>query len=179
MFVLSMNEDEDTHSPCNVIIFQWVVGVAVTNVAGYEEAGSQFDIRVWNALRREIEETQKYKDESWALWWIWMKFYMRMVFDFVINSFCREALLGLAPVLLSVSERMDFVKDCLAIFFIARMDDLPDPRTVEECLKEWWESTHRKNTPAPTQNIGTVEHDNLEDGLQDARVPLKDGQEDA
>jgi len=65
-----------------------------------------------------------------------VQYWSRLFFDGTINAFCREALLCLAPVALSVSNRDELVKDCLAIFFISRMDDI-EPRQIKETLEEW------------------------------------------
>lgn len=140
LFVMYLNEDEQSHDPCNVVIFQWLIGVLLTNIAGADETGVPFNYLIWKKIyydwersSRSIEQSIPHELKKPRL----VEFGFRVAFDFVVNSFCREVLLGLAPVVLSVSDRWDFVKDCLAIFFISRLDDLDDHKSLDESIKGW------------------------------------------
>ncbi|CAK0856378.1 unnamed protein product, partial [Prorocentrum cordatum] len=131
VFILDMNGDENTHCRCKMNIYHWFAAVLVTNVSGHDESGGTFKQSAWHFLWTSESNQFKVKDypvEGWSRWF----------YDSTINAFCREVLLCLAPVALSVSDRNDLVKDCLAIFFISRMDDI-EPRTIENSLKDWSE----------------------------------------
>jgi hypothetical protein len=39
--------------------------------------------------------------------------------------------------MLAVVAREDFIKDVLAIFFISKLDDIDDPKTLDQSLKDW------------------------------------------
>jgi hypothetical protein len=130
IFILDMNGDENTHCRCSMNIFHWFAAVLVTNVSGHDESGGSFRYSAWeNMLTPERVSKYKVKDHPVQYW-------SRCFCDGTINAFCREVLLCLAPVALSVSSRDDLVKDCLAIFFISRMDDI-EPREIDETLEEW------------------------------------------
>merc|ERR1711920_144582 len=132
IFVLEMNGDVKTHERCNMNVFHWLAAVLVTNVAGLQESGDSFKKEVWDELweqRGTSENAEKVREHPVQYW-------TRLFYAGTINGFCRELLLCLAPVALSVVDRDDLVKDCLAIFFISKIDDI-DPKTICKALEDW------------------------------------------
>eukprot|EP00418_Pyrodinium_bahamense_P067452 CAMPEP_0179085796 /NCGR_PEP_ID=MMETSP0796-20121207/38877_1 /TAXON_ID=73915 /ORGANISM="Pyrodinium bahamense, Strain pbaha01" /LENGTH=117 /DNA_ID=CAMNT_0020783243 /DNA_START=199 /DNA_END=552 /DNA_ORIENTATION=- len=53
-----------------------------------------------------------------------------------INLIFRQIIVCSAPVLLGVEEPLDFIKDCLALFFITKLDDLDDAILFEKELEK-------------------------------------------
>jgi len=51
------------------------------------------------------------------------EWYIRLGFDFMINSLVRKVVLLTAPIIFCTEEPLDFIKDCLAVFFISTLDD--------------------------------------------------------
>jgi hypothetical protein len=159
MFLTSMNEGSaaQQYSGCSLKVTQWLISVAVTNVAGTDEVGSPYNGDVWVAIRKKINEDSNATTEEHTLLksqespavakrraMSWFQFCVRNAFDWVVNCFFREVILGLAPVMLAVVAREDFIKDVLAIFFISKLDDIDDPKMLSESLNEW------QNNNAPT-----------------------------
>merc|ERR1711920_102829 len=136
MFVLDLNQDDDTHNPCKVHFVQWGISVAVTMIAGGGEAGSAFDKNVWTQINAEAKKRSENEKASQGPV-LMSHIYLRMTFDYIINCLCRNAILGLAPVMLSVDTRMNFIKDCLAVFFICKLDDLNDAKSVKSAFEQW------------------------------------------
>jgi hypothetical protein len=132
IFVLEMNGDVKTHERCNMNVFHWLAAVLVTNVAGLQESGDSFKKEVWDELweQRETNDNAEKVREHPVQYWT------RLFYAGTINGFCRELLLCLAPVALSVVDRDDLVKDCLAIFFISKIDDI-EPKTICKALEDW------------------------------------------
>merc|ERR1712087_775522 len=133
IFVLEMNGDVKTHARCNMNVFHWLAAVLVTNVAGLQESGDSFKKEVWDELweQRETSDRAERVREHPVQYWT------RLFYAGTINGFCRELLLCLAPVALSVVDRNDLVKDCLAIFFISKIDDIQQPKTIGKVLEDW------------------------------------------
>jgi hypothetical protein len=134
-FVLELNGDGKTHEACSMNVFHWLTAVIVTNVAGLGESGVGFHASVWHELwkqRASYPVRSRYFGEPYS-----EQYCSRCFYAVTINGFCREVLLCLAPVALSVVDRGDLVKDCLAIFFICKMDDLDQPKTISKVLEDW------------------------------------------
>jgi hypothetical protein len=137
-FTLDMNGDEDTHCRYKMNIFHWFAAVLVTNVSGHAESGGSFNPDLWTALWNSEKDGCKVKDHR-------KEFFGRLFFDATINAFSREVLLCLAPVALSVVDRDDLIKDSLAIFFISRMDDIAEDRTIDQTLTGWSREIRYRN----------------------------------
>jgi hypothetical protein len=170
IFVLDMNGDAKTHERCNMNVFHWLIAVLVTNVAGLGESGEGFHKAVWDKMWERppaIQGAEKVRLHS-------VQFWTRFFYAGTINGFCRELLLCLAPVALSVADRDELIKDCLAIFFISKMDDI-EPKRVGKALKDWGQALKDWGVePEPAD--GREEH-GLEDGLLQ-EDPLNDELED-
>lgn len=128
LMVTFINHDPDTHDTCKVVLLEWVVAVIVTHVAGSDESGSAHDGAVWSQMLKDMQKSGQYEGHKVEYW-------ARRAADLIINTFCREVLFGVAPIVLCASGPMDFVKDALAIFFIVRLDDLNDAKSITETLK--------------------------------------------
>merc|ERR1712087_346021 len=98
------------------------------------------------------------------------KFCTRFLYDLTINCFCREVLLCIAPIALSTSDRNDLIKDCLAIFFITKLDDIDDPDSIMNCLKKLFkkEENDRKGPKDVEDTEG--QHDMEKQPLVDSRI---------
>ena len=59
--------------------------------------------------------------------------YLRMVLDLLVNEVVELGLMLLLPIILCTSEtHIDFIKDCLAMQFIAQIDDLDYEAPIQE-----------------------------------------------
>jgi hypothetical protein len=159
-FVLDMNNNDYKDCRCAMNPFHWFAAVLVTNVSGHGESGMMFQYSVWQELKKCQSNNKKYKVIDHP-----KMYYSRMAFDFIINGFSREVLLCLAPVALSVVDRDDLIKDSLAIFFISRMDDLTEDRTIDQAIKDWYrERRHHDN---PNAGEAPDETDEINEGEPD------------
>jgi len=139
--------------------------VLVTNVSGDGESGISFQVPVWESLWGN--EKYEYRVQDFP-----KQFWSRVIFDGTINAFCREVLLCLAPVALSVVGRDDLIKDSLAIFFITRMDDIAEDRTIDQSLDDWsTELASHKKRDADVEN-GHDQADQEEKSSVEQRKPL-------
>jgi len=68
---------------------------------------------------------------SFKRWW-----YIRLFFDVTINVGARNLVMFTFPILLGSEAPLDFVKDCLAVFFITTLDDLDsdDYKSIEQMM---------------------------------------------
>lgn len=126
LFFLYINADAESHDYCNIMVLQWIVSVAVVLEAGMDEAGDAFHPELWEQLRTDLHRSGIFDFQ--------IEFRARRTFDWMVNSFVREALLGVAPILMCVVSPIDLIKDVLAVFFICRMDDLDDPLSIEKMI---------------------------------------------
>merc|ERR1711920_268964 len=62
----------------------------------------------------------------WSFWYDWR---MRQMMDFIVNSGAYNIIMFTFPIMLSVEEPLDFVKDCMCIFFMTNLDDVDDDET--------------------------------------------------
>merc|ERR1712032_538105 len=65
-----------------------------------------------------------------------VEYWCRMIWDIIVNSPIRTIVLITAPVLLAVSENMDFVQNCTAVFFLIKLDDLDDAKSVQSMVRQ-------------------------------------------
>lgn len=127
LFYIATDVDPETHDTCNGVMLQWIVSVAVILESGLQEIGGTYNTEHWVATLEALDT----KKASYSR----INYWLRRTLDFGINSLFREALLGIAPVLLCVASPMDLIKDVLAIFFICKMDELNDPMSIEEMIE--------------------------------------------
>lgn len=127
LFYLYVNADTVSHDRCNIMVVAWIVSVAVVLEAGLEEAGDAYHPELWEQVKNELEK----KDYDFQ-----KEFRLRRTFDFLVNSFVREALLGVTPIILCVESPIDIVKDVLAVFFICKFDDLDDAMSIKDMVND-------------------------------------------
>mmetsp|Transcript_23942 Transcript_23942/g.75286 ORF Transcript_23942/g.75286 Transcript_23942/m.75286 type:complete len:369 (-) Transcript_23942:51-1157(-) len=152
-YVYNLNADPDTHDPTKVSVVKWFFAVIITAIAGDDETGSDYEHLFWTKILRPKEPSSfweipqgddrkiipahlrhkvfviipiRYQKE----WWL------RSCMDWLVNSVFRTTLMGTAPIMLCVEEPLDFIKDCLAIFFIAKLDDYDEAKTFKEFKEE-------------------------------------------
>lgn len=108
--------------------WRWFVGLCLCNLAGEEEVGSSFQMTFWLKLLDKGDLTNKWTRIFFVVpvkWRYVITF--RMIMSMCVNMFIRRIIFCTAPVLLGVvDEPLDFIKDCLAVFFITKLDDLDD-----------------------------------------------------
>lgn len=135
-YMFDLNSDPDTHNVESVSFMKWFFAVVLTILAGEDEVGAPFNHEFWDHLCEQKIASLK-KPVFWGLWQIERRyeFRFRMVLSFIVNRIFRGIILGTGPIMLCVSGPMDFIKDCLAIFFITKLDDLDDTECLEEVIK--------------------------------------------
>mmetsp|Transcript_6276 Transcript_6276/g.14395 ORF Transcript_6276/g.14395 Transcript_6276/m.14395 type:complete len:363 (-) Transcript_6276:63-1151(-) len=134
-YVWNLNADPDSHDKSKVSIMKWLFAVIITLVVGEDETGSDFNDRFWQRLLGDKGFwTEERKTELCTMWFgfvpvtYWAEWQIRSALDRIVNSVFRAVLLSTAPIMLSPEEPLDFIKDCLAIFFIAKLDDFDDAK---------------------------------------------------
>jgi len=110
--------------------WRWFIGFLVCNLAGEDEAGASFAYPFWLKLQNAATTNPKMQGKkSRICGCIHMKYEheikCRMVMSMVVNMFIHRIIFCTAPILMSVADKpLDFIKDCLAVFFITKLDDL-------------------------------------------------------
>mmetsp|Transcript_52374 Transcript_52374/g.103952 ORF Transcript_52374/g.103952 Transcript_52374/m.103952 type:complete len:98 (+) Transcript_52374:2-295(+) len=62
---------------------------------------------------------------------------VRMCMTLIINLYIRRIIISTAPVFLSaIDVPAEFLKDCLAVFFIVKLHELPAPVNWDKDLRE-------------------------------------------
>ena len=119
----------------DVIFSRWAVAVMISFISQDGEAGAKYDEQFWSYLLRQYPATEPWLNvfntthHSGSLpgityGVIWR---LRQGMCLMVNLVFRNIIIGTAPIWLATSEPLDFVKDCMAIFFVIALDDL-DPR---------------------------------------------------
>lgn len=127
-YVVIMNEDQDTKHTSNVNFTRWFTGVLLMLAVGQDEVGFDFDWKFWKDAQSQEDKVDKAKRGRFLTF----QWKCRSAFDFFINLIARLVILNTVPIMVSKSDPEEFIKDCLAVFFITRLDDLQHPSTLEE-----------------------------------------------
>merc|ERR1712032_1386950 len=135
-YMFSLNSDPDTHNVESVSFLKWFFAVVLTIIAGEDEVGAPFNQEFWDHLCEQKIASLK-RPVFGCLWQTERRyeFRCRMVLSFIVNRIFRGIILGTGPILLCVCGPMDFIKDCLAIFFITKLDDLDDHQDLQEVIE--------------------------------------------
>eukprot|EP00928_Gymnodinium_smaydae_P079477 TRINITY_DN63393_c0_g1_i1.p1 TRINITY_DN63393_c0_g1~~TRINITY_DN63393_c0_g1_i1.p1 ORF type:complete len:348 (-),score=71.62 TRINITY_DN63393_c0_g1_i1:157-1200(-) len=153
-FIYTLNDDDDSHDINKINFVKWSLALILTMCVDDDEAGAAYVKSYWVPDRDVFNESElpeiclpeheiakrladkdrelfccmtiKHKTD-WAF---------RRIMDALINVLFRTTIMATAPMLLCTEEPIDFIKDCLALFFISKLDDLDDSRKLDEALKE-------------------------------------------
>jgi len=142
-YVYDLNSRTSKRGWGDVVVWRWFIGLCLCNLAGENEVGTEFVFDFWLNLREALGPLADKRTRICEIW-------ARGIMSAIVNQFFRRIILGTAPVLLGVEGPLDFIKDCLAVFFITKLDDLEDPvgfRTELERMKKeggsnFWEILH-------------------------------------
>jgi len=118
---------------------QWFVGALLCNITN--QTGTDFDFSFWWKLIRNNKEMKGHWDDDeedlasgrmMVMGSVRVSYraqaIFRMLMDFIVNLFIRGIVLFTAPIIMGVSnDSLEFIKDCLAVFFITKLDDLNEP----------------------------------------------------
>eukprot|EP00928_Gymnodinium_smaydae_P057369 TRINITY_DN40620_c0_g1_i1.p1 TRINITY_DN40620_c0_g1~~TRINITY_DN40620_c0_g1_i1.p1 ORF type:complete len:355 (-),score=75.89 TRINITY_DN40620_c0_g1_i1:189-1253(-) len=156
-FIYTLNDDDDSHDINKINFVKWGLALILTMCVDDDEAGAVYVKSYWipdsfmygkAELRKvcifehpiAIELADKAREIfmfvsiphgiDWKL---------RRYMDALINVLFRTVIMATAPMLLCTEEPIDFIKDCLALFFISKLDDLDDCRSLTQALKECYE----------------------------------------
>mmetsp|Transcript_11099 Transcript_11099/g.21473 ORF Transcript_11099/g.21473 Transcript_11099/m.21473 type:complete len:242 (+) Transcript_11099:1-726(+) len=115
--------------------FRWLISVLLVGVKSGEEIGKGFDFKFWIQLLRSKNSKMQHNPRFLGCGCSLScrtEATIRMVMSIIVNGFMRRIILCTAPILLSLSDDpLDFVKDCLAVFFITNLDDLAESVNLE------------------------------------------------
>lgn len=136
-FAYYVNNDAGTHSAEHVSILKWFIAVNLTQIAGADEAGTRFHARYWFKILEVAKTAGDKRDKIFGFLPVSFETHWRIkaFCDFMVNGIIRVTIMGLSPVVLAHSSPLDFIKDCLAIFFITKLDDYDDHRTFKKMLQ--------------------------------------------
>jgi hypothetical protein len=140
-YVLNLHESGEKYTRNgSVSCFKWLIGVGVVIVAGDGEMGQRFNAALWFRLHHEV--LKKYKLERDRLHCRCGKGYdllwdirRRASLSWMINSAGLTFLRRTFPVILSNADPWSFIMDCMAIFFIVKLDDISSDDTIDEDLQ--------------------------------------------
>eukprot|EP00448_Togula_jolla_P026063 CAMPEP_0170650292 /NCGR_PEP_ID=MMETSP0224-20130122/45729_1 /TAXON_ID=285029 /ORGANISM="Togula jolla, Strain CCCM 725" /LENGTH=498 /DNA_ID=CAMNT_0010981953 /DNA_START=53 /DNA_END=1549 /DNA_ORIENTATION=- len=142
LYIEHLNLDKHTHDICKVQYGFWFLAILIQLFQGDKQLGSPFNFDYWYNLKKEDESRvsgESLRNCQHKLWyfiplthkWDW---FLRAVMDFSINSTCRYVIMYTFPIMLCVEEPLDFVKDCMAVFFMTTLDDIEQGKSLNEML---------------------------------------------
>jgi hypothetical protein len=103
---------------------KWALAVLITLIVGDGEMGEVFDGSFWDKVTKNSDrpDLARYRFEC----------NVRRFLDKTVNEGFRSLLMSTAPIMLCSVSPMDFIMDCLAIFFILKIDDYDSPKGESE-----------------------------------------------
>merc|ERR1711971_98735 len=109
----------------------------ITLCVDEDEAGATYDSKYWKDQFYHHPKAMALSEKRRKVFWFFTVSFrtdwrFRYVFDTVVNAMARSVILCTAPILLSTEEPMDFIKDCLALFFITKIDDYDDAKSLDD-----------------------------------------------
>lgn len=118
---------ELTRNCSNVGLVKWFCAIAIGEIAVEDEL-VDFKWTFWPLVIATWQK-HKFKDEPWLNHGLAKPYiFLRAFLSFTTNAVARAALLGTGPILLSVEEPLEYIKDAAAIFFIIQLDGLSSDR---------------------------------------------------
>jgi len=123
-----------------VSYLKWAVAVALCFLAAETELGGRYSGFFWEDVA-QVAETEGglfYNKSYKGLFGFSFKFknewQLRRFCSFLVNGVVRAVILGTAPILLCTLAPLDFIANAMAAFFITRLDDLEDGKSMIEEL---------------------------------------------
>jgi len=140
-YVFNLDTDAATHNVHKVSLVKWMFAIIITAIVGEDETGSTFQTDFWEKIVDEEFWSDEQQEKCHYVFTCIPISYLsewkiRRSMDWLVNSVFRSVLLGTAPIMLCVEDPLDFIKDCLAIFFIASLDDYDDSKSVADFRDE-------------------------------------------
>lgn len=126
--------DKKRHIDCG----KWALAVMIMLISGDGEMGDAYDHAFWARVLHKDEPSEKVLNAWSACCCLTYRreWLFRALLDKIANSMFRTLVQSTAPILLCTEEPLDFVKDCLAICFILKIDDYESPRGARELQQE-------------------------------------------
>lgn len=125
LYVAHMNMHDDEDEP---VAFYWLLAIMIQLYAGEVQLGAPYFAGWWSKL--DIVSKQLSTTHRKVLYVLPINFSKewkcRQFMDWFVNSVIRESLRYTFPILVCTEEPLDFVKDCMAIFFLTTLDDLTE-----------------------------------------------------
>eukprot|EP00418_Pyrodinium_bahamense_P049453 CAMPEP_0179186594 /NCGR_PEP_ID=MMETSP0796-20121207/92555_1 /TAXON_ID=73915 /ORGANISM="Pyrodinium bahamense, Strain pbaha01" /LENGTH=248 /DNA_ID=CAMNT_0020890599 /DNA_START=251 /DNA_END=997 /DNA_ORIENTATION=+ len=112
--------------------WRWFIGLSLCTIAGETELGGDFEVGYWVFLSKQEDLMKKRTRIFYCIPTTYsVELRIRGIMSLIVNLFLRRIILGTAPILLGVESPLDFIKDCLAVFFITKLDDLEKPLNLK------------------------------------------------
>jgi len=128
LYLAHMNMHDDEDEP---VAFYWLLAIMIQLYAGEVQLGAPYFAGWWSKLEQSLQAPSRHSTtHRKVLYVLPMSFRMewkcRQFMDWFVNSVIRESLRYTFPILVCTEEPLDFVKDCMAIFFLTTLDDLTE-----------------------------------------------------
>jgi len=160
-----LNYDGKTHSAQKLSYIRWLLAVLIAETVASDEVGAPFhmaadkryyDMLIWgrqenadmelhllhdvdHQISEDLDTLRKGHKTVLGLPMLYplkVEWFLRLVFDAIVNGFIRSLVLITAPILLGCSGEMDFVQNCTAAFFIIKLDDFPADKPIQTVVTE-------------------------------------------
>jgi hypothetical protein len=172
-YVYSLNDKESFQREDDVSFVKWFGAMLLTVIAGKYEVGSEYEFGFWKEWEANTPKNKKFLDKldtfpaptlfgcvplSLPIRYEWR---LRKFYSLCVNLIFRQVILSTAPVMLSVAEPLDFIRDAFAVLFITNLDDLPDAdKTTYEAIAE----AIKQDLRAKSQAEATGDQHDTEEG---------------
>mmetsp|Transcript_83479 Transcript_83479/g.145114 ORF Transcript_83479/g.145114 Transcript_83479/m.145114 type:complete len:418 (-) Transcript_83479:142-1395(-) len=163
---LNTQEDDDDNVYLRMIdpdcpsLVKWLLAVVITEIVQDDDTGKKFGDESWlfwtkveeqfyrNHETREADECSLHHAKDGSFLPLWTHLYARCLMDMLINSMMFTMIMTTAPIMLSVEQPLDYVKDVTAVFFILKLDDIDD--AVDLSNAEVWKTVKTLRVPTYT-----------------------------
>lgn len=161
--VVYLNSDKHSKDLLECKFVNWICAVALQLYLGDTNLGGNTSIHFWGKLWKS--DLKDIGPDSWVIrrqtpvtWCLWklppvahfcidkspldklltfrIRWLFRFVFDVSINVVARNLIMFTFPILIITEDPLDFVKDCLAVFFVTTLDDIDstDVKSIHQMI---------------------------------------------
>eukprot|EP00415_Alexandrium_ostenfeldii_P000891 UN0891 len=130
-YLFHLHEDNNNlHDGSELSCLKWFAGVSIVLFAGAGEMGDHFDISFWLRVHKQLSEKEhtRYCVHSSACSKCFPSLLnecrLRAGMSFLVNGVGLYYLRRTFPIILSTTSAWGFITDCMAIFFIVKLDNV-------------------------------------------------------
>eukprot|EP00415_Alexandrium_ostenfeldii_P000154 UN0154 len=141
-YLFHLHEDKTLHDGSELSCLKWFAGVSIVFFAGAGEMGDHFDISFWLRVHKKLSEKEHtrycvhYSSCPTCYPSLLNECRLRAGMSLLVNGVGLYYLRRTFPIVLSTTSAWGFITDCMAIFFIVKLDDVTGEfKTLENAVR--------------------------------------------